>query len=161
MADYDQHDWFADMSIVDDPYPYYEFLRDKGPVAWLPGHNAVAVTGFEEAVSVFTNSDTFSAVNALTGPLFMPFTPEGDDIDHLIEQHRPQMPLGGQIVTSDPPDHAPLRAPLMRIFTPSRLKANEERLWTMSDGLIDEFADEGTGGTGTAVRRAFRRPRHR
>jgi len=51
--------------------------------------------------------------------------------------------MSGQIVTADPPEHGPQRTLLMRIFTPSRLKANEERLWAMADTLIDEFIDDG------------------
>ena len=62
-------DFFMDLSLVDDPYPYFEALRANGPVRRLPSHNVVAVTGFEEALSVLLDTEHYSAVNSVTGPL--------------------------------------------------------------------------------------------
>jgi hypothetical protein len=48
-TDWDTIDFFTDMSLVDDPYPYFDHLRDKCPVAHLPHHGVIGVTGYEEA----------------------------------------------------------------------------------------------------------------
>lgn len=140
MSDYADTDFFMDLSLVDDPYPYFEYLRGKGPVVPLPAHNVVAVTGFDEALAVHLDSENYSAVVSVTGPLPpIPFTPEGDDITAQIEQHRPQMPFGEEVLTLDQPRHTPLRSLMMRLFTPRRLKEMEACITRTADQLIDEI----------------------
>jgi cytochrome P450 len=144
MPGYDDVDFFTDLDLVDDPYDFFDRLRTLGPVHPLPAHNVVAVTGFEEALSVHLDIDHFSAINAVTGPLPpLPFMPDGDDIAHQIEQHRPRMPFGEDVLTLDQPRHTPLRAMMMRLFTPSRLKEVEGLMTRLADQLIDEFAANG------------------
>jgi cytochrome P450 len=155
MADYAETDFFADLSLVDDPYPFFEHLRRQGPVARLPAHGVVAVTGFAEAAAVHLDTDHFSAVNSVTGPLPpIPFAPEGLDISAQIEAHRPQMPFGEEVLTLDPPRHTPLRALMMRVFTPKRLQAMEGAIARLADQLIDEFAPRG----GCELMDAYARP---
>lgn len=145
MADFEDTDFFMDLSLVDDPYPYFDYLRAQGPVVRLPAHNVVAVTGFEEALAVHLDTASLSAVNSVTGPLPpIPFVPEGDDISAQIEAHRPKMPFGEEVLTLDPPRHTPLRSLMMKLFTPSRLKEMESALTRLSDQLIDEFAARGS-----------------
>jgi cytochrome P450 len=144
MSRYDEADFFMDLSLVDDPYPYFEYLRASGPVMRLPAHNVVAVTGFEEALSVQLDTEHYSAVNSVTGPLPpLPFTPEGDDITAQIEAHRPQMPFGEEVLTLDRPRHAPLRSLMTCLFTPRRLREMESGIARLADQLIDEFAGRG------------------
>jgi cytochrome P450 len=137
-------DFFMDLSLVDDPYPYFEDLRRRGPVVPLPKHNVVAVVGYDEALAVHNDNTRLSAVNSVTGPLPpIPFTPADDDIGALIEQHRPQMPFGEEVLTLDPPRHGPLRSLMMRLFTPRRLEEMEATITTLADQLIGEFAAGG------------------
>jgi len=137
-------DFFTDLSLVNDPYPYLEYLRSLGPVSPLPHRNVVAVTGHEEAVAVYNDAKTFSSVNAVTGPIpDLPFKPHGEDIGPQIDQFRPQFPMGGQVVTLDGAPHAAIRSLIMRLFTPSRLKENEQFLLRLSDELIDQFIERG------------------
>jgi cytochrome P450 len=143
MSRFETIDFFTDAALVDDPVPYYDYLHARGPVIPLPHHNCVAVVGFDECVQVFRDTATFSSVVSPTGPIpALPFVPRGDDIGDQIEQFRSEMPYAGQIVTLDPPTHAASRSLLMRLFTPSRLKANEEYMTEASNHLIDEFASE-------------------
>ncbi|MBV1687187.1 cytochrome P450 [Novosphingobium sp. G106] len=133
-----------DLSLVEDPYPYFENLRRRGTVVPLPAHNVVAVVGYDEALAVHNNNTTLSAVNSVTGPLPpIPFAPHSDDIGDLIEQHRPQMPFGEEVLTLDPPRHGPLRSLMMRLFTPRRLEEMEASITELADQLIDEFAASG------------------
>lgn len=144
MAQYDDVDFFMDLSLVDDPYPYFEHLRGVGPVVPLPAHNVVAVTGFEEALAVLLDIEHYSAVNAVTGPLPpLPFEPDDDDISAQIEQHRPRMPFGEDVLTLDQPRHTELRSLMMRLFTPRRLKEMEASITRLADQLLDEFAAKG------------------
>ncbi|MBW8753852.1 MAG: cytochrome P450 [Sphingomonadales bacterium] len=145
MADYAESDFFMDLSLVDDPYPYFEYLRGAGPVVPLPAHGVIAVTGFDEALAVHLDHEHFSAVNSVTGPLPpIPFVPEGEDISAQIEAHRARMPFGEDVLTLDPPRHTPLRSLMMRLFTPRRLKEMETSITALADQLIDEIAARGT-----------------
>jgi cytochrome P450 len=144
MKDYSDTDFFMDLSLVDDPYPFFEYLRSQAPVKRLPAHNVVAVTGFEEALAVLLDVEHYSAVNAVTGPLPpIPFKPEGDDITAQIEAHRAKMPFGLEELTQDPPRHTPLRSLMTRLFTPSRLREMEIAIARLVDQLIDEIQGKG------------------
>jgi cytochrome P450 len=143
VSNFEQVDFFTDLSLVNNPYPYFDYLRGKGPVTRLPHRNVVAITGHEEALAIGNDAKTFSSVNAVFGPIpDLPFTPEGDDISAQIEEYREQMLAYGAIVTMDGPKHAKHRSLLMRLFTPSRLKSNEEFIWSQANKQIDEFIDK-------------------
>lgn len=144
MSNYDSIDFFTDPSLVPDPQPYFDYLRDQNPVLRLPHHGVVAVTGYEEATEVYKDTDTFSNIVALGGPFPpLPFRPEGDDISPQIEQHRSSFPMFEHMVTMDPPDHTRARSVLSRLLTPSRLKQNEEFMWRLADRQLDEFLSAG------------------
>ena len=138
--DFDSLDYYTEPGLINDPNPYFEHLRSKSPVTRLPHHDVVAVTGYQEAVKIYHDTETFSSVNAVTGPFPpVPFAIDGDDIGEHIEAWRAELPMKEQIVTFDRPRHGPARSLMMRLFTPSRLKQNETYLWTLSDQLIDRF----------------------
>ena len=144
MSNFQEVDFFTDLSLVDDPYPYFEYLRSLGPVCRLPHRNVVAITGYSEAIAVFSDSKTFSSVNAVTGPIpDLPFRVESADIGAQIDQFRPQFPMGGQIVTLDGIHHSATRSLLMRLLTPTRLEENEQFLWHLANQQIDQFIERG------------------
>ncbi|HKY90464.1 MAG TPA: cytochrome P450 [Nevskiaceae bacterium] len=144
VSRFDEIDFFTDLSLVNDPYPYFDHLRAKGPITRLPHRNVVAVTGHEEAQVILNDAATFSSANGVSGPIpDLPFTPEGDDIRAQLDAHREEMLAYGSIVTMDAPQHARSRSLLMRLFTPSRLKANEEYMWNLAHRQIDGFIDKG------------------
>jgi cytochrome P450 len=145
MSSLDKIDFFSDASLLPDPHPYFDHLRGKGPVVRIPPYDVVAVTGYAEGLAVFRDDEHFSTVNASTGPLPpLPFTPEGDDISEQIEAHRHLMPGGSTIMTLDPPAHTRMKALLMGMITPRRLKENEAFLWRLADQRIDSFIDRGS-----------------
>ncbi|HEX7854190.1 MAG TPA: cytochrome P450 [Sphingobium sp.] len=144
MAEYEAADFYTDVSLVDDPHAYFDFLRAQGPVARLPHRNVVAVTGYEETVQVMLDTEHFSSINAVTGPIpGLPFEVRGDDITEELEEARGKMAFADQIVTEQGVRHANLRSILAPLFTPGRLKALETSLRETSDSLIDEFAADG------------------
>jgi cytochrome P450 len=144
MSDFDGIDFFRGNELVADPYPYFENLRSQCPVQREPHHGVVMVTGYEEAVSVYTDTATFSSCNAVTGPFpGFPVPLVGDDVSELIEQHRDELPFSDQLTVMDPPKHKAHRGMLMRLLTPKRLKENEDFMWRHADRQIDEFAASG------------------
>lgn len=137
-------DFFTDASLLDDPYPYFEELRAECPVLALPHHGVVAVTGYEEAGEVYRDVETFSSCNSVIGPFAtFPVPLEGDDVGHIIDSHRDQLPMNEHMVTMDPPDHTRERALLMRLITSKRLKENESFMTRLADELLDEFIGDG------------------
>lgn len=144
MTDYATADFYTDTSLVDDPHSYFDFLRSQGPVTRLPHRNVVAVTGYEETMQVMLDTEHFSSINAVGGPIPpLPFEPEGDDITAQLEAHRSRMPFADQVVTEQGKRHLDLRSILSTLFTPSRLKQLEDSLRGTADSLIDEFAADG------------------
>ena len=69
MGEFDDIDFFRGDELIADPYPYFDYLRSACPVQREPNHGVVMVTGYDEAVSVYTNTSTFSSCNSVTGPL--------------------------------------------------------------------------------------------
>lgn len=156
MTDFDTRDFFTDPSFVPDPHPYFDQLRSKGPVVTEAHHGVVVVTGYDEALDVYKDSDTYSNCVALGGPFPpLPFEPAGDDIDHLIAVHRHKMPAHEHMVTMDPPEHTRARSLLSRLLTPARLKENQEFLWRLADAQLDEFVADGRCEFQTAYSKPF------
>jgi cytochrome P450 len=143
MQDFEGIDFFLDKSLVGDPYPYFEWMRNECPVRREPHHDVVMVTGYDEAIAVYHDTATFSSCNSVTGPFpGFPVPLEGD-IAALIDEHRDELPFSDQLPTLDPPVHTAHRGLLMRLITPKRLKENEEFMWRLADQQIDEFVDAG------------------
>ena len=141
---FEQVDWFRAGEQYQDPYPYYDWLRAHGPVWPEPKRGVFMVTGYEEAVAIYNDTDTFSSCNAVSGP-FVPF-PEpfvGDDVSDIIDRHRDVLIFSDQLPTFDPPKHTAHRGLLLRLITPKRMKENEEFMWRMADAQIDEFLARG------------------
>jgi cytochrome P450 len=143
-SDFDSVDFFRAGPLYQNPYPYYEYLRCHGPVWREPHRGVVMVTGYDEAIEVYHDTEKFSNCVAVAGPFARwPVALEGDDISGIIEQHREKLPFSDQLPTFDPPKHTAHRALLGRLITPRRLKENEEFMWTLADRQIDEFVERG------------------
>jgi cytochrome P450 family 150 subfamily A5 len=144
VTDYDAIDFFRDNELIANPYPYFDWLRSQCPVQREPHHGVMMVTGYDEAIAVYNDTDSFSSCNSPTGPFpGFPVPLEGDDVNALIEQHRDALPMSDQLLTLDPPVHTAHRGLLMRLITPKRLRENEEFMWRLADAQIDEFIDRG------------------
>ena len=144
MTDLAGVDYFTDADIAQDPYAYWDYLREQGPVFREPHYGVVAVTGYQEVQAVFKDVDSFSAVNAIGGPFPpLPFTPEGDDISDQIEAHRHEFPIFEHMVVMDPPEHDKARSLLGRLLTPRRLQENKDYIWQLADRQFDEFLANG------------------
>ena len=136
--------FFRDRSIQDDPYPYWDWLREQSPV-WQERHHGVyMVSGYDEAIAVYREPGTFSSCNTVAGPFTeFPVALEGDDISGIIEQYRDALPFSDQLPSFDPPKHTAHRALMMRLITPKRLNENEEFMWRLADRQIAEFHRKG------------------
>jgi len=144
VTDYESIDFFTDKDVLEDPFPYLEYLRAKCPVQPTGHHGVVAVTGVEEAVAIYRDNDSFSACNTASGPfLKFPVPFEGNDVGEIIERYRDLIPQSNAVVTMDPPTHTRERALLMRLITPGRMKENEAFIRSLADQQLDGIVDDG------------------
>jgi cytochrome P450 len=143
-TDLTERDYFSDSSVLLNPYEYFEALRAHGPVHRLKGRDLVVITGFEEGIQVLLDSEHFSSCIAAAGPVApLPFTPEGDDISDQIEAaHDPNSPTS-LMVNYDGDRHVAARSLLTSLFTPSRLKANEEFMEEYAAKIVGEAVASG------------------
>jgi cytochrome P450 len=156
LGDWQDIDFFTDPSLVEDPYPYFDELREQCPVLPLPHLGVVAITGYDELADVYRDTDSFSSCNSVIGPYAtFPVPLEGDDVRAVVAEHRDQLPMHEHMVTMDPPDHTRERALLMRLLTPKRLKDNEAFMWRLADEQLDTFVADGRCSFITAYAQPF------
>ena len=139
-----ERDFFTDPEIIQDPIPYYRALHERGPVVREPHKGVFMLSRIDEILELYMDHQRFSAIVGPLGPLVdVPRPDPGESWAEVIERRRPEMPLGDQLPSMDPPRHTRHRSLAGRLFTPNRLKQNEGFILTLADQLIDEFADRG------------------
>lgn len=145
MMRLEDRDYFTDYEVAEQPYPFFDAVRSHGPVWQPPGKDYLIVTGFDEAVEVSNNTRDFSAIIGLAGAAApLPFEPQGSDITDQIEAHRAAILGGDQVVNLDDEPHTKLRSLMNRLFTPSRLKANEAFIEEYSDSIVRKVVAQGS-----------------
>lgn len=145
MQKLEERDYFTDHEIAKDPYQFFDAVRAHGSVYQPEGRDYLIVTGSQEALEVLNNNKDFSAIIGLAGadaPL--PFCPHGSDITDQIEANRPSILGGNFVVNLDDTPHTNLRALMNRLFTPSRLKANEIFIASYSDEMVRNVVAKGS-----------------
>jgi len=144
MQPLEDRDYFTDYEILKDPYSYFEAIRAKGPVYQIPGRDYLMVTGFEEILQVLQNVEDFSAAIGVQGAAApLPFKPEGSDITAQVEKHRLEFLGGDLLVNYDGQHHTFVRSLLAPLFTPSRLKANEQYINEVADRFVRDVVARG------------------
>jgi cytochrome P450 len=147
QQEFEKHDFFRSDRFINDPYAYFDYLREQSPVVREPHQGIVMVTGYDEALEIYNDPERFSSCMSTTGPF--PGCPiplkghENEDISELIESYRDKTPFSDQLPTMDPPNHTAHRALLMALITPKRLKENEEFMWALADQQIETFIARG------------------
>jgi cytochrome P450 len=142
--DYETVNFFRERALFADPYPYYAHMRERCPVRHEPHKHVAMITGYDEAVAVYSDPTNWSSCNSVPGPFpGFPVPLEGDDVSDIIDAHRDELPFSDQLPSFDPPKHTAHRALTMRLITPKRLKENEEFMWVLADRQIDEFLANG------------------
>ena len=139
-----ERDFFTDPRFSRIPIPYYHALHERG--RWCASRtrgSSCSPASMRSSRSTRT-TERFSAIVGPLGPLVdVPQPAEGESWAEVIERRRAEIPMGDQLTSLDPPKHTRHRTLAGRLFTPNRLKQNEDFIWTLADQLIDEFADRG------------------
>lgn len=144
MTDIDSVDFFTDNDLLHDPYEYLAALRSDCPLRREAHHDVVLVTGYDEGIAIYNDTERFSSCLSVTGPFpGFPVPLVGDDVSGLIAEHRDEIPFNDQLPTFDPPVHTAHRALLSRMITPKRLKENEQFIWRIADEQYDVALTDG------------------
>jgi cytochrome P450 len=135
-------DYFTDPSVLLDPYEFLEGIRQNGPVVQMKSRDIIAVTGFQEAVEILSNTQDFSSVINPDPIAPLRFEPEGDDITQQVLASMGTGPMD-LMVSYDGKQHRDTRSLLNPLFVPSRLKANEEYMRDLADRMVREMVAKG------------------
>jgi cytochrome P450 len=139
MSDLATRDYTEDLEILRDPYPFFEAIRRPGGVFHDAERDIYYVTGFDEAVGVLLDHETFSSNIAVHGPKHLPtFGGTKEQIRAQLAEFRSQNAVAELLVNYDGLEHSNVRGLLDKLFTPSRLKANEEYMTRLADSMVAE-----------------------
>ena len=140
MSDLSGRNFFKDRDVQDDPYAYFDALREQSPIWQEPHFGVFMVTGYDAARAVYGDPENFSSCNNVAGPFQrFPVPFEGDDVSDIIEKYRDQLAFSDQLPTFDPPKHTAHRGLMMRLLTPRRMRENEEFMWRLADLQLGEY----------------------
>lgn len=119
------------------PYPAYAQLRSEEPVhrvALPDGRGMWLVTRYEDVLAVFKDERFVKNYrNALTEEQLAGLPPVPEAL----------RPLTGNMLDTDPPDHARLRALVQKAFTPRLIERMRPRVQAVADGLLDAVEERG------------------
>jgi hypothetical protein len=129
-------DWTTDFDVLDegyleDPFPIWDDLRERCPIAtterrgraWLP-------TRYEDVTAIAHDVATFSSADVAVVAF------EQDDVEDPL-------PYGLPPITSDPPLHTWTRRLLLPWFSHRRVDSYEEMTRALCESLLDSFCDLG------------------
>ena len=119
-----------------DPFPFYEYAREKAPLFYSERLGYWVVSRHAEIKAIFENWQVFSSENAQSP--FRPMGPAGKEV----------MKAGGFTAYSGlsariPPDHTRIRKVAQSCFGPRRFKAIEPQIYEVVNTQIDKFAHLG------------------
>jgi cytochrome P450 len=133
-----------------DPYPAYRELRDEAPVHFAPESGCWCVSRYEDVLHILNHPEIFSSRAMFTVLMNAGF--EGKPplswrmVSFLIRfaLRTRVSPLGfttaRNLIASDPPIHATLRAIVNRGFTPRRIQAWEPRIRAIASERVARLA---------------------
>ena len=153
-----ERDFFTDRKVQLDPYPWLDESRAKGRVRELDGRGIIMVTGFAEAAQMLLDGEIYSAAISAAGPTApLPFVPQGSDISDQIAEHHHKFVGSETLLSYDGARHAASRSLLNSLFTPSRLRANEEYMRTLAERMVAELVAMGVSRRSAVLPRLMSR----
>ncbi len=125
-------------SIMDDPYPIYRRLRDRGPVFWSERWNAWVVSRYDEVSVSLRDNENLSNVNRQE-LLFSELSATEQNALAQLRHYFAQL----DVIGSDPPDHTRMRALVQKAFLPGTVASMESRIRKLAHELLDDAAAGG------------------
>ncbi|MBI1181830.1 MAG: cytochrome P450 [Alphaproteobacteria bacterium] len=127
----------ASIEVQEDPYDYYDVLRDQAPVYYDPQLRVYIVSRYDLLMDAIRRTDVFSSIGS-QAPAEMRAPPP--EVKEIEKQGWPRV---NTMVTNDPPSHTRYRKLVDYAFTPKRVKAMKPDMDDIVNLLIDRFIDRG------------------
>ena len=124
--------------ILQDPYPFYQELREQRPIFQEPDYGVFLLSRYVDILEVNAQPEVFSSVLVANAPYVDVPAP----LDELAEWRAAQ-PFSDKILSNDPPDHTRHKRLINRFFTPRHVAALEPRVREITNEIIDAFIDRG------------------
>lgn len=122
-----------DPAVLEDPWEFFQALRDHAPAFEVPGMDAYLVTRYEDVSRIVLDPHTFSSeLEFGTGLSFLPATPEKEAA--LAEGGYRWVPTLG---FTDPPVHRRVRAAVQKGFSVRRVRQLEAVVQRLCDEIMD------------------------
>lgn len=125
--------------VLANPYPFYDMLRQAGPVVAAPGLMGIggwAVTDHALCSSVLRGKQFGREGNKVLPPEKLALIPQ--ESPDLTERRRANM------LFRDPPDHTRLRGLVNQAFTPRTVDRLRPHIQQIADHLLDAVATRGS-----------------
>ena len=129
---------FTDPAVLDDPFQFYDVVRENEPVYKIPELDVYIVTRYDDLREVLLDTETFSNDHIGYGLLQGENWKLHDDI--LKERGWLDVPTLNQ---ADPPAHTRYRRIGEKIFNPRRIAGLVPRIGEICNQVIDDFIDDG------------------
>ncbi len=115
--------------FIDDPFPFYQALREHDPVHRMPD-GAYFLTRYRDCEAIYRDAATFSSDKKVE------FKPKYGDT--LLYAHHTT-----SLVFNDPPLHTQVRRAIQGALSPRAIAEMEAGLVTLVDALIARMAEKG------------------
>ncbi|MFV8816884.1 cytochrome P450 [Haliea sp. E17] len=127
-----------DPLIRNNPFPFYQALREQSPVYYDPQLDLYLVTRYDDAVTVLRDPVTYSQEHGYQDRY------ANGMVDELAEiMNRDGGGFIRDIIACDPPEHTRLRRLLENAFTAHRVKSLEPRIRQIVVDLLEPLAQRG------------------
>ncbi|MEN3950715.1 cytochrome P450 [Iodidimonas sp. SYSU 1G8] len=127
----------AHLEVQENPYDYYDVLRDQAPVYFDPHLKVHIVTRYDLLMEAIRRTDVFSNIGS-QAPAEMRAPPP--EVKEIEAQGWPKV---NTMVTNDPPSHTRYRKMVDYAFTPKRVRAMKPYMDEIANMLIDKFIGRG------------------
>jgi cytochrome P450 len=115
-----------DSVVQQDPYPYYQRLREHAPVHYVESVGAWGIFRYADVEQTFKNPEIFSAKDFIANAF--------GDFDPVPETR--------SIIATDPPEHSRLRRLANAGFRPGAIRAMEPKVDAVVQRLLDNLEPE-------------------
>jgi len=120
-------DLYSD-EVMSNPYPYYEQVREAGPLVWMEKYGTYGVGNYSSVVRVLTDHDSFCSSAGVGLTNFHTETP----------WRKPSI-----ILEVDPPDHSRTRKVFSRILSPRSLNKLRDRFEMEAQKMVARLVARG------------------
>ena len=127
---------------LDDPSPYYRYLRENAPVHQSAA-GAIFLTRYDDCREALRDNrlgKSNSAESLLSSGDSEALQVRREQLERAREQEQ-----AASMLFLNPPDHTRQRSLVSRAFTPRRVNALRASIRTLAEGMVDDFVEAGGG----------------